>query len=438
MTSEMILRSKQNPLDVARKLGYSIAGNIGERAFVELELAYATKLLPRFSDDPITRVVQNVLLYWQFAYYKSTILKVFSQTIPRTLKTIDITSMSLEKTFGSIDEKKKHIIDPAFTNDVHFIVISELTALLGQRDAMRQFSNVMNVVLEGEKVSRQILKLGYGEISEEELEEHEEKGVSYDPIRAELSYIPNVCVLAATRPLDNRYFTYLNNSGHFSRYHVIQYHVSDEDASEHLHKDYKIDQEALAQLTEINLQLREVQVDKMLRPSESLMKTVYDDIEALVRDEIAERPRLELADVINPRLKDDVIRELLAHAFLRTAPQNSFENIDELHYTQEDVDFVQNRLSHFADFTINPLIAEAFTPVSKRKPKIEMCMEAILGCLSDLRWHSPEEVISIVRSQFREIGREVGQATIYNALKRLETLEKINRQYGRYRIAGGR
>ena len=33
----------------------------------------------------------------------------------------------------------------------------------------------------------------------------------------------------------------------------------------------------------------------------------------------------------------------------------------------------------------------------------------------------PEDVISSVESRFREIDREVGQATIYNALKRLET-----------------
>jgi hypothetical protein len=427
-----------NPLEIAKKVGYSLGGNIGELAFTELELAYATKLLPRFSDDPITRVVQNVILYWQRGYYKSTSLKVFSQTIPKVLKTTDITSMTLEKIFGSISERKKHILDPAFTNDVYFVVISELTALLGQRDAMRQFSNVMNVVLEGEKVSRQILKLGYGEISEEELKEHEEKGVFYDPIRGELSYTPNVCVLAATRPLVNRYFTYLSNSGHFGRYHVVQYRVTAEDASEHLHKDYKLDQEALKQLTEINLLLSRVKVNKMLRPSESLMKPIYDNLEALVRDEIAERPRLELADVINPRLKDDIIRELVAHAFLRTAPKNGFKNIDELHYTQEDVDFVQNRLSHFVDFTVNPLIAKAFTPVSKRKPKIEICMEAILECLSDGQWHSPEEIISFGRSRFREIGREVGQATIYNALKRLEILGKIDHQYGRYRIAGGK
>ena len=401
-------------LHLAARLGRSLAGNIGEFAFVQLELAYATRLLPRFSDDPITRVVQNVLLHWQFAYYKSTILKVFSQTIPDDWKTVDITSMSLEKIFGSINEKKKHIIEPAFTSDVHFIVISELTTLLGQREAMKQFTNVMNIVLEGEKVTRQLSKLGYGEISKEELRELETKGVFYGRVKGELSYTPNTCILAATRPLDNRYYTFLNNSGHFSRYHVIQYHVTDEDASEHLHRDYKLDKNVLAYLKEVNARLSKVKVRKMLRPSEVLMKTIYDDIEALVRDEIAERPHLKLADVINPRLKDDVIRELVAHAFLRTTFQNGFIDIDELHYTREDVEFVRNRLFHFVDFTLDPLIAESLTRISRKASKTHKVKVIILELLSDGKERTRKEIVAYVLSKM-----QVGVATIEIARKQL-------------------
>lgn len=426
---------KTHVISRARKVGNSLAGDLGVNALIELELAYATRLLPRFSDDPIIRVNQNVLLYWQYSYYKSTILKVFIRTIPESLKVVDITSMTLEKIFGSIGEKKKHIIDPAFTNDVHFVVISELTSLLGQRDSMRQFMNVMNVVLEGEKVTRQMLKLGYGEIADEELIELESKGVFYDPFKAELSYRPNVCVLAATRPLDNRYFTYLNQSGHFSRYHVIQHSVTDEEASKHLHRDYILDQNALAELRDINLRLSKVKVKKMLRPSESLMKPIYDDVEALVKDEIADSSRLRLPDVITPRLKDDIIRELAAHTFLRTAVQNGFKDIDILRYTQEDVEFVQDRLPHFIDFTINPSIAESLTRVSRKKNKTEICIEAILRCLEDGKWHRSEEIVSFVEDQVDTMVRGVSEGTIYIALKRLVSLRKTVHEHGRYKIA---
>jgi hypothetical protein len=419
----------RHPLQIAKKVGYSLAGHIGELAFVELELAYATRLLPRFSDDPITRVVQNVLLYWQRGYYKSTSLKVFSQTIPEAVRVVDITSMSVEKIFGSIDETKKHIIPPAFTN-VHFVVISELTTLLGQRDTMRQFVNVMNVAQEGEKVNRQILKFGYGKISEEELSELETKGVFYDPIRAELSYTPNFCVLAATRPLDNRYFTYLNNSGYFSRYHVIQHRVTAEEASEHLHKEYKLDQNAFAHLKETNALLSKVKVKRMLRPSEALMKPVYDDLEALVRDEIAERPHLKLADVINPRLKDDVIRELVAHSFLKTAFQNGFKDIDKLHYTEEDVDFVRSRLFHFVDFAINPLIAESFTRVSGKRSKTHRVKELIIELLSDGRIRSRQEIGNYVLTRM-----PVSIPTFEIARKQLVSERKTCQpRYGFYKL----
>jgi len=420
----------KSPLHTAAKLGCSLAGDIGKKAFIELELAFATRLLPRFSDDLITRVVQNMLLYWQFAYYKSTILKVFTQTLPETLKAVDITSMSLEKIFGSIDEKKKHIIEPAFTRDVNFVVISELTALLGQRDAMKQFVNVMNVVLEGEKVTRQILKLGYGEIREEELSKLEAKGVFYDSIRGELSYTPKVCVLAATRPLDNRYFTSISKSGHFSRYHVVQHHVTDEEASKHLHREYRLDQDAVIELKEVNLRLSKVKVWKMLRPSEALMKQIYDDLEALVKDEIAAKSYIVLADVINPRLKGDVIGELVAHAFLRTSSQNGFKDIDELHYTQEDVEFIQSRLSHFVDFSINPLIAESFTRTSREKSKITQAKGFILEFLKDGKEKSRQAMIEYVLSRM-----QVSIPTIEIARRQLLDEDKIwQPRYGFYRL----
>lgn len=422
----------RNSLQIAEEVGYSLAGNIGKKAFVELELAYATRLLPKFTDDPITRVNQNILLYWQYGYYKSTILKVFSQTIPEILKVVDITSMTLEKIFGSIDEKRKHIIDPAFTTDIHFVTISELTSLIGQREAMRQFANVMNIVLEGERVTRQILKLAYGEIGDEELKEHEARGVFYDRVRGELSYTPNICVLAATRPLDNRYFTYLAKSGHFSRYHVIQHNVTDKEASEHLHKDYKLDRQTLDQLKEINLALSKIKVERMLRPSESLMKPIYDDLEALVKDEVKEKPDLTFAEVVNPRLKDDVIRELVAHAFLRAASWNRFQDIEELEYTQEDVDFILERLYHFIEFAVNPIITAGYSRLT-RGSKRGKVKALILAYLSDGAERHKDEIMRAIEPL------NVSQATVYNGLKELREEGRITSpRFGYYKIVKSR
>jgi len=417
-----------DPLETAGRVGLSLAGNIGEMAFIELELAYATKLLPRFSDDPVIRRNQNTLLYWQYGYYKSKILEVFSQTIPEALKAVDITSMTLEKIFGSIDEKKRRIIEPAFTNDVHFVIVSELTALLGQRDAMRQFANTMNLVLENEKVVRQILKLGHEQIDEAQLSELKKKGVAYDFVKGELSYSPNICVFAATRPLENRYYTYLNGSGHFSRYHVIQHRVTDEEASKHLHEDYKLNKQTLDQLTQINAALSNVRVKKMLRPSESLMKPIYDDIEALVKDEIAEKPRLKLADVISPRLKGDLIRELVSHAFPRNASLSGLQNIEELRYTQEDVDFIRERLYHFIEFAVNPIIAASYSRLTEGS-KRDQVKTRILVCLSDgAEWHI-DRIMKAVEPL------KISPALVYIALNELIKEGKVRKpRRGYYQI----
>jgi hypothetical protein len=416
---------ENDAISKARVVGKSIAGSLGEKAFAELELAYATRLLPRFIDDPITRINQNVLLHWQRGYFKSTILKVFGMVLP--LKTVDITSMTLEKMFGSIDEKKIHIIPPAFTNDTYFVTISELTALLGQRDAMRQFANTMNLVLENERVARQTLKLGHGQIDEKELSTLKAKGVEYIAEIGELSYVPNVCVFAATRPLDNLTYTYLNKSGHFSRYHVLQYHISEKEASDYLHKEYKLDQVALAQLQETNLALRNIKMKRVPRPSEELMKPVYNTIEELARDEIQDRKGFTLADVISPRLKGDIIRELVAHAFVRTAAGNGLTEID-LQYTQEDADFVLQRPYHFIEFALNPIIAEDFSKTPHIK-KLDKLKSAIMVYLGDSVERNINEIVEAVSAISR------CEAYVYTAIDELVREDRVSKpRHGYYKI----
>lgn len=418
----------QNVVSKAKVVGRSIAGSLGAEAFAELELAYATRLLPQFSDDPLIRTNQNILLYWQYGFYKSTILKVFSTTIPQDLKVVEISSMTPEKIFGSIDEKKRHIIEPAFTNDVHFVVVSELTSLLGQQDFMRNFVNLMNAVLENEKVSRQTLKLGQSNVNEVELSELSQKGVTYDARTGELSYKPNVCVFAASRPLDNRYYTYLCRSGHFNRYHVVQHSISDQEASDHLHKDFKLDQEALDRLKATNSSLAKVKVQSICRPCESILKPVYDTLEELVRDEIAEKPNSSLADVINPRVKGDIIREMAAHAFIRTASQNGYKDIEELQYTQEDVDFILQRPAHFVEFALNPIVADDFSKIPKVK-KRDKLKSAIVAYLNDGVEHNISEILKAVN------GITACQASVYNAITELLEEGKVTQtRHGYYKI----
>lgn len=416
-------------LELSKQLGNSIAGNLGGKVLHEIELSYVSGLFPRFGDNPLMRIRQNILLYWQYGYYKSTLLRIFAQAVPNTIKTIDISSMSLEKIFGSIDEKKKYIIEPAFTNNVRFVFISELASVLGRRD-YKQFADTMNLVLEGERVTRQTLKLGHGQIDEPQLAELRSRGVEYNSQVGELSYTPNACVLAATRPLDYQTFTYLNKSGHFSRYHVIQHNISDKEASEYLRQDFKIDQNALASLKQVNELLSKIQVKEMKQPQETLLSTIYDAVEGLVKDEISNGPKRRLSEVINPRLKGDIIREFAAHAFLRTAFQNGYNNIDILEYTEDDVNFVLERAYHFIEFALNPLIADDVTIRMKEKTKRERTKETIIELLSDKIEHGREDIVNYVHGAI-----DVSTPMIDLVLKELlDEGKTTHSQFGFYKI----
>jgi hypothetical protein len=419
----------QNLVSKAKVVGRSLAGSLGAEAFVELELAYATRQLPRFTDDPVIRVNQNVLLYWKKGYFKSKILEIFGQTIPEHLRVVDITSLTHEKIFGSIDEKKKHIAQPAFTNDVHFIMVSELASLLGQHDFMKHCVNLMNGVLESEKISRQTLKLAHGDISEAELTELATKGVSYDSTLGEISYRPNVCVFAASRPLDNRYFTYLNNSGHLSRYHVIQHRISNEEAEKYFYHEYKLDQEALGQLKILNSVLGTARVRKLFRPSETVMRPVYDRVAELARDETAERHNTEFADIITLRVKGDIIRELVAHAFLRTTAQDGITEVDELQYTQEDIDFVLQKPYHFIEFALNPIVTEEWSLVPKTR-KRDRIKAKVLDLLADSIERHIDDIIKAVETITS------CQASVYNAIAELLDEGKVTQtRHGYYKIS---
>ncbi|MBN1357299.1 hypothetical protein JW988_00865 [Candidatus Bathyarchaeota archaeon] len=436
-----ISENYKNPIEIAAELGRSFGGLLGEKGIVECKLAYALKLLPKFTADEVIRMNQQVLLYWQAGYFKSTILKVFCETVPPHLKPTDLTSMTFEKIFGSINEKTGFTVPPVFTNEVKFVKIPELTTVLGQRDSMKQFANTLNLVLEGERISRQTLKLG-GDATDqnqrEKLEKEKKKlkdiGVDYDYRVGELAYTPDVCVLAGTRPLENTQFTYLNKSGFFDRYHVIQHRVTDEEASRYFHKDFKLDLEKKAALTTVNSKLSEVRVSKVLCPTEEFMAPIYDNLEAIVKDEITET-RLELSEVIPPRLKGNVLRELVGFSFLRTAAENGFNNIIQLEYTNEDKKFILDRLPHFIDFAMDPLIAASFTIKSKTPSKREQCKNVILNLLKDDEWDESEEVISAVEHYFLSKSKTISGALIYLALGDLKKAGKILHKHNQYKIA---
>jgi hypothetical protein len=219
------------------------------------------------------------------------------------------------------------------------------------------------------------------------------------------------------------------------RFHVIQHRITDEEASKYLHKDFKIDLKKKDALKLVNSKLGNVRVSKVLRPTEEFMAPIYDELEAIIRDEITET-RLILSEVITPRLKGNVIRELVGHSFLRTAAQNGFNNIDELEYIEADRNFILDRLPHFIDFTMDPLIAASFTLKSKSPSKSKQCKNVILKFLEDGEWHKSEEVINVLKQYFQRKSKTISEALIYRALGDLEKKDgKILHKHNQYKLA---
>jgi len=417
----------ENPLELARKFGRSIAGDIGAEAFLELELAYASGLLPRFSDNPLIRPRQNLLLYWDQSFLKTTLINESVKIIPENLRTIDITAMSPQMIFGSISEDRKFIIKPAFAGK-RFATITELLSFIGTGNTMRDIVNTMNKVMEGEVVTRQLLKLGQDSFDQVQIEKLKQQEVYYDPRQAQLSYKPDICVLAASRPLDNRTYTYLRQSGHLYRYHVLQHEITDEEARRYFTENYHPDLALQNQLKMLNDKLARIAKKEIQSPPKPIMDKIVAPLEEIVRDE-AEKQRL--AEIIDIRTKGDILREITAHAFIRTATETEFRAVERLDYVDADIEFILQRLGHFVEFKINPLFVEEWTAprTIKRRPR-DQVKQLILGLLSDGEIKQRKEI-----DEYIDDGIEVGHATISNALDDLLREHRICQpKYGFYKL----
>lgn len=401
-----------NPLEIAKKLGSSVGGTLGGKVFQELEFAYVNSLLPRFLDNPIVRMRQNLLLYWDQSYLKTTLVDEFCKCIPSTFPVIDVTSNSPETLFGTIDENDR-IVYPLFTV-AHVAKITELATFVGRGQKSREIVNTMNKVMEGELVTRQLLRFGRRELPRRELDEAKARGVYYDPLRAQLSYKPAVSIFAASRPLDNRTFTYLRGSGHLYRYHVLQHEISDEEAKKYFVENYKPDLALYRQLLKLNERLVSITIKEIKMPDQNIMKDIFDHLTSVVEEEIQDR-KVRLATIIDLRTKGDILRELAVTAAIRTVYENNFTNIAKVEYDAKDVKFVKADIEHFVEFKINPMFVEEWSkPIPSRKRLKQHVRELILEFLADGSDKSRREIVVHILSKMK-----VSAATIDASLKEM-------------------
>ena len=264
-----------NPIELARRLGASIGGKLGEVAFQEMELAYVNAILPRFSNNPLIRPRQHLLLYWSQSYHKSTLINEFSKVIPSCIPQLDVTTNSPPTLFGSIDDSGQ-INYPLFAN-VRIPKITELSTFITSSN-FAEIINPMNKILEGERVERQLLKLSRRKLTDDEVTKMVEMGVQYDPIRGELSYEPDVSVFCASRPLTNKEYTRLKSSGYLYRHHILQKQLTDKEVTEYLKANYAPDQSLYAPLKTINERIAAVKIHEINTPDDRINAELMESL----------------------------------------------------------------------------------------------------------------------------------------------------------------
>jgi len=386
--------SRTDALALAGAIGYAHFDEIGEKAFEELELAYASTIAPRFREKPDIRPWQNVNFYWAKCYFKNTIQEVFAKCLPDTYRKRKITSASTEIMFGSMREDHKDIIPPMFYgNSLAFI--PEVLSFLGQGETLRIKTDILNEVVEGKEITRDLVK--FGEASEELREKYNDpSGLYLTP--TSLQYTPKTCFAIATRPLERKIFTYLDGSGFLSRFHTIQICIPDQMVSRintgsSWQKDLSEDSEIAAKMTELKTFNTELMTYWSLH-SEPIHLPDYNNVwlpisqtaDTIART-YAEKLDLDLKNIWNIRVADEILREI--NAFKMLYP----------HCTEEQLLSWCNakRLQHFFEFAVSPDIAkEVFTEAPKLA---SLCFDLIQSTFKGRKAVTRGEIVANLEAQ---------------------------------------
>jgi hypothetical protein len=413
--------STTNPLDLAREIGNQIMGDIGAQAFEELELAYASRLQQRFIEIPEMRPWQNVCFYWKKSYLKNTLMDHFRNVLPDTFPNRKMQSTSTEKIFGSLKDDKTDIIRPLFYRQ-NMVFIEELTAFLGEGEALRERMNNMNEALEGHQVTRDILKFGN---ASQELIDRYNGGVDGLFFNGEtLWYTPETCFCAGTRPVHPKTYATLEGSGFWSRFHVLQCVFTDAMARDLFTGSMRPTGEG----SPVHLMKQELKMfnTRLMERKASLQRNIPDEtlllpiLQQAVR--IAARYghelSLDLADVTTMRVKGDIVREVNAYRILNPTA------------TKYDIImWTMSRLEHFFSFIVKPQLDLTLEQKKLRPLKVEYCQTAILATFRGQKCVERETVKNEMQKQ------GFPPATMDRALETLVKSLKINKpERGKYDI----
>lgn len=353
-----------DPLALAKQIGDTRYPQLGGTVFEELELCYASTLSPPFVNQKIRPFI-NLNLYWARGFFKNSIINDFQECLPSVAEypIRNATSATIETMFGSISKDGRKLISPLFHSQ-KICFMPELLSFLGTNEGMKEKVNCFNEVLEGNEVTRDLIKFSNAKPELYDLYKEGDLVLKGNT----LIYKPRTSFIVATRPLDNRNFTYLNESGFWSRFHTIQFNITEDMAASiftspvlsdssikvaDLKSQLKLFNEALwLKRTEIKTNLTDVLLAPILEEAKKIGVQLY-----------CQKDEADVSTVLNARIKDDIIREANAYKILYPAKTDN-----------EVIEWAIGRLPHFFEFAVNPIISKD-TTYYKHKSKLNCLIE---------------------------------------------------------------
>jgi hypothetical protein len=429
--SNQNITPKDDLLGLASRVGSSIAGELGETSFITLELALVTRLFPKkFTDLPTLRTRSHVILYWFKGFYKSTLLTKFAETIPKQFKVISLTSATTEILKGSINSPKVMFEDPRIIPPniagVDFGIITEHMSFLKNGGLIDGKLNLLNDILEGDRVSNSLVKLGQVKIDENQKPELEKLKVQYDPEGATITYEPDIIILTASRPLDIKTLSLLVNSGHFERFKVCQIRITSEMAQRYLKTNFALNQVLHERLKQENEQLCKVKINSIETAPETLLNPIYDAVCA----------ELNIPDA---RIKGDILRAAAAHMVLRNRSQGYVkEQYTKSDYTNEDIAFVLGRINEFIEPRISPLVSDDQIKIGKPLRKRDEAKDLIISFLQTAKQSGKiGEQLAALHAMVEKQIPGVHYQTVVNAVNELVqegVVERVPEAHGFYNL----
>jgi len=373
----------QNALELARQVGRNVFpafGEIGEQVFEELELAFASKLpgSTKFSNSGESRSVQHLLLYWQTGYFKNTLINVFEKCLPEGTSPTRQTGLTAETLFGSINTRGDALVPPVF-HKKDFCIISELSALLESGESLSNKAHTFNEALEHQLVGRSLIKFASAtaDVKSEYAPPEGKDGLILDGIT--LHYTSNTLFIVATHPLDIKTFSTLNSFGFLSRFHVLQYDIT-EDIMRNVRTGTNVQEgtnlglleELAAELKNENQKLWDTRPQAVALPDyKAILLPVFEQSEryiAKVVDKFDDEKGKDkiLKELSHPRIRGNLTREIAAYRLLNKSS------------TAEDtILWTIQRLPHFYSFALQPIIDDNYVRAKEKRTAVEDCANAI-------------------------------------------------------------